>query len=65
MEELEVADMRILIHQCSVKEYWYSEFIGEVFKAESYSHRDFYVVYNNSIRAILRKDAEFLNKKKS
>lgn len=63
MEQLEVADMRILVTGCSSEQYWYRDSVGEIFKAESFSHRDFYVRINGYLRGILRKDAEFLNKK--
>ncbi len=63
MEELEVADMRIIIKKCSFDKYWYSKHIGDVFFVESYCSRDYYILFDGNLRAILRADAEFLNKK--
>lgn len=59
----QVADMRIVIKKSSYETYWYSKHIGDVFLVEDFCHRDFYVRYNDSLRAILRIDAEFLDKK--
>lgn len=60
---IETADLRIVIKKCSSDKFWYCELIGYKFKIENLSTRDFYVLHNGSIKSILRRDAEFLNKK--
>lgn len=63
MEKLSVSSAKIKVIKCSFETYWYNDKIGQEYYIEDYSHRDYYVRINGHLRGILRKDAEFLNKK--
>ncbi len=62
-KSIETADLRIEVKKCTSDKFWYCELIGHKLKIEDISIRDFYVIHDGKLRGILRKDAEFLNKK--
>lgn len=62
MEKLTISQSKIKITGCSFEKYWYKKLIGKEFYIEDYSTRDYYVIYEGAIRAILKRDAVFLNK---
>lgn len=49
------------ITKCSCEKSWYKDLIGSEFIIESESTRDYYVIHNNYIRGILKKDSINLN----
>ena len=63
MEKLSILPAKIKIIKCSFDSYWYNGKIGEEFYIEDHSNRDYYVNINGNLRAILKIDSEFINKK--
>ena len=57
------ADMRIVIKKCSFDEFWYKDLIGIIFNIDSFCNRDYYVKHDGHLKAVLRSDAEFIDKK--
>lgn len=46
------------VTKCSFDKSWYKDLVGNLFVIESESVRDYYVIYQNYIRGILKKDAD-------
>ena len=63
MEKLSILPAKIIIKKCSHSDYWYKDKIGKEFNIEDYSNRDYYVRIDGYLRAILKSDSEFINKK--
>lgn len=52
---------KVKITKCNNEKSWYYDRVGQIFEVDSTSARDYRVKENNSLRCILRLDAEILN----